>query len=393
MSIKFDGLFDDDSGIFEQEETKKPDEVLTQDGKEKEEIDDEDVEKEVKEVVNFESNDDDLFGNDDAEESEEEKEDKGKAPHSTKKNITNLQSNFISSLSAVYKEEGLIPDFNQEELNKIIEEEGEVAALKYLNDLQREVIAEEMRKNYSEDKNEFEEYFKLKDLGIDADLAKELVFDKATFDKITETDLEYDEDLRKKVLFQHYKNTTQFSDAKIKKEIDKTITSGEDLEDAIEALKEVKEQTTLRIEEEKRRVKEYEKQQKEAVVNEKKAFKDMIEKTDEIFKGQKLTKQLKDKIANMVLEPATKLDNGQYLNAVWAERMKDPKKFDMLLAYHIATGTFYGEMEVLKKQAKSKAAEDLEKAIKHTSTSIKGNKVTITERDNVNLAKEFGMNY
>lgn len=391
MSIKFDDLFDDDSGIFEQEEVKEtvqPEEDLTKDSKE--EIDDVDVEKEVKEIVDFESNDEDLFGNDDIEKVDEEE---GRAPHSTKKNITNSQNTFISSLSAVYKEEGLIPDFNQEELDKIVKEEGEIAALKYLNDLQREAIAEELRKNYSEDKNELEEYFKLKDLGIDADLAKELIFDKATFDKITEDDLEDDEELRRKVLFQHYKNTTQFSETKIKKEIEKTIISGEDLEDAIEALNEVKKFTAARIEEEKQRVKEYEKQQKEAIVNEKKAFKEMVEKTDEIFKGEKLTKQLKEKITNMVLEPFTKLDNGQYLNAVWAERMKDPKKFDMLLAYHIATGTFYGNMDSLKKQAKSKAAEELEKAIKHTSTSIRGSKSTITDRDSINLAREFGINY
>ena len=68
MSIKFDDLFDDDSGIFEQEEVKEtvqPEEDLTKDSKE--EIDDVDVEKEVKEIVDFESNDEDLFGNDDEE--------------------------------------------------------------------------------------------------------------------------------------------------------------------------------------------------------------------------------------------------------------------------------------------------------------------------------------
>ena len=74
---------------------------------------------------------------------------------------------------------------------------------------------------------------------------------------------------------------------------------------------------------------------------------------------------LKDKLTSMVLDPSVKLDNGQQLNAVWAERMKDPKKFDMLLAYHIATGSFYGKTDALDKKAKTKAANISKKLIKN----------------------------
>ena len=57
---------------------------------------------------------------------------------------------------------------------------------------------------YSEDRNELEEYFGLKDAGVDPEVAKELIFNKSTFANVTEDDIETDEDLRRKILFQHY---------------------------------------------------------------------------------------------------------------------------------------------------------------------------------------------
>lgn len=369
--MKFDDLFNEEEsgGLFEQEETQDttliPEENLEED---------DGVEKEVEKVIDFEETDKDLFEN------ENENEVKETDPTS-KKNITNTKNNFILSLSTVYKEEGLISDFDEAELTKIVEEEGEVAGLKYLNDLQRDVISQEMQKNYSEDKNELEEYFKLKDLGVDDELAKKLIYNKGTFDNVTEEELEENEDLRRKILHQNYKNNTSFSESKIKKEIDKTIMAGDDIEEAMEALSEVKNYTAKQIEAEKLRIKEEEKAAKENIINERKSFKELVNNTDEIFEGQKLTKALKDKITAMVLEPSVKLENGQQLNAVWAERMKDPKKFEMLLAYHIATGTFYGKTDTLDKKAKTKAANKLEEIVKSTATPIKGGKSINKQQD------------
>jgi len=283
---------------------------------------------------------------------------------------------FALAFAKFQQDEGVISELNEEELQKVIENDGEVEALRYLLDKQKEAVFEEARKMYSGDKNELEEYFKLKDAGVDEDVAKKLMYNKATFDSVTTEDLEENEDLRKSVLFQHYKNTTSFSDAKIKKEIERTFASGDDIEEAAEALEAVKERTKAEIKFAKEQVAEQEKLYKEQVKKNKEDIKKYIYDTDEIIKGQKINKITQQKIEKMLLEPATKDANGNVLNSIWAKRAEDTKKFDVTLAYLIQSGMFDGKIDNFKKKAKTEVISDFEEILKTKNKSIEGKVVS-----------------
>lgn len=324
--------------------------------------------------------------------SSKKEETEKKAPLAdTKSDDKNLSFPLI--FANFQKEEGLISDFDEDELSKIVEEEGEAAGLKYLADLTYEKAYEEARKMYSEDKNELEEFFKLKDSGVDPNVAKDLIFNKSKFESITDDDLEAKEDLRREVLAQHYRNTTSFSEAKIKKEVEKTITSGDDTEEAIEALKEIRDYNTKQIEIEKKKVVENEKAQKEFVKNQQQEIKTYIQGLDEIFQGQKLTKQIKDKMEAMILQPAKKLENGQTLNGIWATRMEDPKKFDANLSYLLTTGAFWGKTKELEKTVKTNAVKKLQEQLEGKNHELKGKNTIKKENDDSDLFKQMGIEW
>jgi 3-methyladenine DNA glycosylase Tag len=312
------------------------------------------------------------------------------SPSDIEKETSQKEKNTVSVLASYYKEEGLISDYDETEMERIISEEGESAGLKYLADIQRDEAFKEAREMYDAD---MQEYMNLKDLGVDSSVAKGLVSNKTRFESLTVDDIENDEDVRKEILFQHYKNTTTFSDAKIKRDIDKTFASGDDIEEATEALEEVKVNIAKQIEAEISRIKQNDLDQKNNVVRQKEEFKKYVNDLEEIIPGEKLNKKTRDKIIDMVLKPAVKLENGQVVNAIWGERAKDTKKFESAIAYHILNGTLYGETEKSKAKVKTAAAKEVDRVFNTKSTSLKGKPTKLGEefaQDWQFAAKELG---
>ena len=186
------------------------------------------------------------------------------------------------------------------------------------------------------------------------------------------SDLELDIDFRREVLVEHFKATTKFGEARIERMVDALFNSGEDLEEASHALKDLK-----RINEEKRvqaeqAVKAQEKAYKEGIKSAQEDFKNSVMETEEYIKGLKVTTRQKNQIINMVLEPAGKDGQGNPINGIWAERAKDPKKFDALLAYHLINGTFYGDMKSIKSKIKTDVTSEFEERLRSRGDTITG---------------------
>ena len=85
----------------------------------------------------------------------------------------------------------------------------------------------------------------------------------------------------------------------------------------------------------------------------------------------------------MVLKPAATDANGNALNAVWAERAKDPKKFDAYIAMHILNGTLYGDLGKIKTKAKTSAVTELERQLESKNKHKSGKTVTRTTETSV----------
>lgn len=305
----------------------------------------------------------------------------------TKEN-KDASGSFALAFAKFQQDRGVISDFNEEELLKIEEESGEVGMLEYLLDKSRESIFEEAKKMYAADKEELAEYFDLKDIGVDTETAKELAYQKGHFGNITEEDLTESEDLRRKVIEQHYKMTTNFNESKIKKLVENIFNLGEDETEAIEALEVIKESTKKQIEEVKKQTLEQQKMQQKLIEDARENMKKLIYETDEIIKGQKINKQTQKKLEEMILQPAAKDANGNALNAIWAKRAENPQEFDLKVAYLLHTGIFDGKMDKIKSKTKTEVVTGFEEMLRSKNQSQGGKTVTKTQGD-TSLLDEF----
>ena len=156
------------------------------------------------------------------EEDEEDVDDKKTPSHKES------QSNAGSSIALVFakfqNERGVLSNFDEAELTRIVQEEGEEAGLEYLYDSEVEARVEEVKKMYEDD---IKEYITLKDSGIDSSKALELVSAKTAFENITVDQLEDSEELRKKILVQDLKNNTRVRELSCQcSEYDKQLQQG-----------------------------------------------------------------------------------------------------------------------------------------------------------------------
>lgn len=266
-------------------------------------------------------------------------------------------------------EQGNFTDLNEEELLKVIEEEGDAAALSYLQNKEIERARNELLDTYEDD---VKYYLDMLDSGVEPDTAKSISKAKSYYDKLNINDVEQEdkEDLRKEIMTQYYKLTTKFSDVKIKKEIENKIALGEDIEFAKEAVPEIKDYFKQVGEEEKTKI------EQQRVENEKlnkqriEEFNKKIEDLQEVVPGVKLNKNEKSKIREIITKPVKEV-NGVPLNSLWAKRSEDPDKFDTVLATLYHYGVFDGKWDKLVKANKSKAAEEIEKAMKGGAANFK----------------------
>ena len=300
-----------------------------------------------------------------AEESEETS--KNPSPNVGLEAEQNNTDSYALAFARYQLEKGNLTDLNEEELTKIIEEDGEDAAVSWLFqtevDKNKEAIRTEILSQYEEDVQEF---LRLRDQGLDPDIAGDFASAKKFYSGINPDDLESDdkEALRTKVITDWYKRTTKFNDARIKKLVDNHVALGEDVEIAKEAIGETKE---LIQSEEKQLAEFTKKQQEEFENNHKKQLEELktkIESLDEVLPGYKVNKQTKEKIHDMLVKPVAQDQYGNQLNSIWKKRMEDPFKFDTMVAYLDLMGVFEGKMDKFLKPAKNAAVSDLERSLK-----------------------------
>lgn len=284
---------------------------------------------------------------------------------------TQETSDSFLLLANALAEEGILSDINPEEFNKLVEEKGSGGkALLQLMESRLESVENEIKESYGE---EFKEFTKLKELGVSKEEAFNLVSINSSLEQIDDDVLEESEDVRRELLEMHFKNTTNWSQDRIGKHIEKLITSGEDIEEAKEALPEVKKFAKESIE---NRQKELAAAQARAIEEQQKAakqIKESITEGAEIVTGIKLTKAQAIKAQELLLTPV-ELENGTVANALYGKyRAENPIEFDKKVAALIAAGAFEGKVTTTK-AAETKAVDKLNKVLSSGSkASFKGN--------------------
>ena len=301
------------------------------------------------------------------ENADEEINEKTKQTPSPAKETNDASDSFAFVFANLQQEEGNLSfELDEKELKEVIKKEGEAGAMAYLFNKETEFREARLKEMYDEDARE---YIALKDAGADTDTAKELIGNKTKFETLTDEVIEENEDIRKAVLTQNYKNTTNFTDEKIKKLVDRAITTGEDIDEAKEALPAIKEFNKQQIEAEKKRLADEAKAETDRAKVAKDSMVKKINDAKEIIPGSPLSKVEKKDIEKMITEPV-KLKDGRVTNGVWAKFQENPEDSLLKLAYLMKSGIWDGKLDNLEKKAKTAAAKKMEDVIKGKSNGI-----------------------
>jgi len=300
------------------------------------------------------------------------KDSKGESPalDSNKRSEKSSDDNVPATLlfARFLSEQGNLTTFDEEEFMKEVEESGEDTALSGLWNKEVEKIRNELLDTYDED---VKLYLDMVDSGVDPNLAKDAASAKKYFDSIDVSEIgdEDKEELRKEILKQKYRITTNFDDKKINKLVERAVSLGEDVEEAEEAIGELKKFYNDRIVEEKKQALKQNEDYKELQKKQLKELREKVDKIEEIVPGIKLTPKTRSEIYEKITKPVKEV-NGQPVNAIWAKRLEDPFKFDTIIAALDSIGVFEGKWDKLLKTTKTQTIDDLKRKI-NSNTGFK----------------------
>lgn len=278
-----------------------------------------------------------------------------KSSKDTDSNSSTLSPKFFSSLVQALKEGGILEDVkdedikSQEDFFSVIEESIKAREFADLDETQKEYL-EALRVGIPHD--EIVEYQR----NIDS-------YNSITEDALTE-ESDDGSDLRRTIIMNNF-ISKGIAEAKAKKLTDKIFDSGEDLDEAKEALTELVTAEKKQFE----AVKQSRAQQKAAAA---KAEKDAVDKlnkivkeTKELIPGLQIPQTLKNNIVKGLTQPVGYTEDNRPLDIISKYLHDNPIEGRFKLAYLLSVTDGMKNMKVLEnKRAKSNAFKELEEAIK-----------------------------
>lgn len=351
--IDVDNLFSDDGG---EEETQ----VTPPAPKEKEEKEKETTTEEE------EINPDDLFDNPESVGSGKDNQEEEEDTQSEKDKGTSPKTNFYSSIASALKEEGIFPDLDDDTLNGIKTPEDFAEAVEKtvqarLDERQKRIDAALQADVEPDEVRRYEQTL----ANLDA-IKEEYITDET----------EKGERLRKNLIYQDFRNRG-YSEARAKREVEKSFNAGTDIEDAKEALESNREYFSNQyqdlIKEAQEEAKEEQKKIKEEAAQLKKA---MLE-DKEVFTGIALDKTTRQKAFENITKPVFKTEDGEYLTAIQKYEMDNPVEFRKYLSVLFTMTDGFKNIDGLvkgkvKKEVKQSLRE-LEHKLSSTARTSTGN--------------------
>jgi hypothetical protein len=271
------------------------------------------------------------------------------------------------------KEQGLLDDIDEEVFMKIAQESGDfyeplrVTIKENFSRREKQLVDQ-----LTEQAKGYREWREMMDKGIDPQQALSLTYQKDKLGQITDDILKENQDVRKDVLYNFYKQTTQFSDQDINKLIDDQITLKKDVDVAKTALPQLinilNGQERQLVEQESQRRIEEQKRFDESLA-------DLRTKTSSLneFLGVKLHSKTKDEIYDMVAKPSVKYQDGSETNTVWADYYKDPNTFMAKVALMMKLGVWDGKVDRIKQVVKNEVVDDVQKVITNQAQLLEKN--------------------
>lgn len=331
--------------------------------------------KKVKEEVE-EEDDDFTFDIPDIVENTDENKDVSEKPSSPPIENDASSPSLIEPFAKALYEEGILPNFNEDSFKERVKEIGEVEAL---FETIKTTIESEIESFKQEAEEDFKNFIKARDEGLDLNEYAKISASAKKYSSIKEDLLEDDEKLQKNIV-KEYLRSKGFDD----EEISDTIESYEDtaklLTKSKAALKNLIKDEEAKAEKLKEDTKRFRIEQAEAIENQRKSLKKLIEETKNIIPDVSLTGNEKKRIFEHITTPIDKDANGNPINIIMKKRMENPLRYAMLEAYYNDIGLFDENFEKIIKKAKSNSIKDFTKAIESGAAlkSPKGKPVVST---------------
>lgn len=306
--IDVENLFSDDGG---EEETQ----VTPPAPKEKE---DKEIEKTTEEE---EINPDDLFDNPESVGSGKDNQEEEEDTQSEKDKGTSPKTNFYSSIASALKEEGIFPDLDDDTLNSIKTPEDFAEAVEKtvqarLDERQKRIDAALQADVEPDEVRRYEQTL----ANLDA-IKEEYITDET----------EKGEKLRKNLIYQDFRNRG-YSEARAKREVEKSFNAGTDIEDAKEALESNREYFSTQYQDLIKEAQEEAKKEQRKIKEEAAQLKKSMLEDKEVFTGITLDKTTRQKAFDNITKPVFKTEDGEYLTAIQKYEMDNPVEFRKYLS-------------------------------------------------------------
>jgi hypothetical protein len=351
--IDVDNLFSDNGG---EEETQ----VTPPAPKEKEEKEKETTTEEE------EINPDDLFDNPESVGSGKDNQEEEEDTQSEKDKGTSPKTNFYSSIASALKEEGIFPDLDDDTLNGIKTPEDFAEAVEKtvqarLDERQKRIDAALQADVEPDEVRRYEQTL----ANLDA-IKEEYITDET----------EKGERLRKNLIYQDFRNRG-YSEARAKREVEKSFNAGTDIEDAKEALESNREYFSNQYQDLIKEAQEEAKEEQRKIKEEAAQLKKAMLEDKEVFTGITLDKTTRQKAFENITKPVFKTEDGEYLTAIQKYEMDNPVEFRKYLSVLFTMTDGFKNIDGLvkgkvKKEVKQSLRE-LEHKLSSTARTSTGN--------------------
>lgn len=351
--IDVENLFSDDGG---EEETQ----VTPPAPKEKEEKESEKTTEEE------EINPDDLFDNPESVGSGKDNQEEEEDTQSEKDKGTSPKTNFYSSIASALKEEGIFPDLDDDTLNGIKTPEDFAEAVEKtvqarLDERQKRIDAALQADVEPDEVRRYEQTL----ANLDA-IKEEYITDET----------EKGERLRKNLIYQDFRNRG-YSEARAKREVEKSFNAGTDIEDAKEALESNREYFSNQYQDLIKEAQEEAKEEQRKIKEEAAQLKKSMLEDKEVFTGITLDKTTRQKAFENITKPVFKTEDGEYLTAIQKYEMDNPVEFRKYLSVLFTMTDGFKNIDGLvkgkvKKEVKQSLRE-LEHKLSSTARNSSGN--------------------
>ena len=317
-----------------------------------------------------EVNIDDLFNSPESvggnKDDDEDKEgEKGSSSNSDEDSGSSPNNTVFSSIAAALKEEGVLPDIADEDIENVTDAEKLIDAMR--KQMESTMTAREKRINDALDSN------------VEIPIIKQYENLLSQLDNISEDSLTDESDegvnLRRNIIYQDYLNKG-FSADRAKKKTEQSFDAATDIEDAKEALESNKEFFNGKYQE----IINDAKKATEMAQKANKDFNDSLQKTimetDEPFDGVKLDKITKKKILDTLNKVVYKDDNGNVYNKIQKYQMDNKADYIYKLGVIFTLTDGFKDLSGLVKnkieKEKKKSIRELEHVVNSTSTFSDG---------------------